>query len=385
MAGLDYEVIIIGGGPSGSAAALNLAGYGFDVCLIEKKIFPRETLCGEFLSGEVFNNLRVLSIDQQFLSLNPRLIKSFGVFFENGQRFSGNFDFNAFGIKRSKFDSFLLDSVKSRGIKVIQPGEVKEIYKDHEKFKLKVKQPEGGEIVLKTNNLIAAYGKRNSLDLKLKRSFSTFKTGFNGIKYHVSNEYFNSFEKDEIHIYTGKNIYCGINYVDDETVTLCVLQKRMETEGSFKQHLLELFNSNNNFNRILKERFFEEINNMKVYGTGNIYFGRRNKVENGIFMIGDAAGVISPFSGDGIGMAFDSAKLAAEILLNQKKNNKVSQNSFKLYKKNWEKLFGSRILISRILQNFLLKSSYKKFASPTIDILNRFPSFSSIIVRKTRS
>jgi flavin-dependent dehydrogenase len=326
-----------------------------------------------------------LSIDQQFLSLNPCLIKSFRVFFENSQRFSGNFDFNAFGIKRSKFDSFLLDSVKSKGIKVIQPGEVKEIYKEREIFELKVKQPEGGEIVLKTNNLIAAYGKQNSLDLKLKRSFSTNKTGFNGIKYHVSNEYFNSFEKNEIHIYAGKNIYCGINYVDHETVTLCLLQKRMESEGSFKQHLLKLFNSNKNFNRILKIRFFEEINYQKIYGTGNIYFGRRNKVENGIFMIGDAAGVISPFSGDGIGMAFDSAKLVAEILLNQEKNNKISRNSIKVYEKKWEKLFGSKILISRILQNFLLKSSYKKFAWPAIDILHRFPSFSSIIVRKTRS
>ncbi|HSR18437.1 MAG TPA: hypothetical protein VLM39_10155 [Ignavibacteriaceae bacterium] len=106
---------------------------------------------------------------------------------------------------------------------------------------------------------------------------------------------------------------------------------------------------------------------------------------NGIFMIGDAAGVISPFSGDGIGIAFDSAKLTAKILLNQRKNNKISQNSFKVYEKNWEKLFGSRILISKILQNFLLKSSYKKFTSPTIGILHRFPSFSSIIVRKTRS
>ena len=385
MVGIDYEVIIIGGGPAGSAAALNLAEYGFDVCLIEKKNFPRETLCGEFLSGEVFNNLRVLSIDQQFLSLNPNLIKSFRVFFENGQRFSGNFDFNAFGIKRSKFDSFLIDSVKSRGVKVIQPGEVKEIYKDREKFTLKVKQPEGVEIVLKTRNLIAAYGKQNSLDLKFKRSFSTKKSGFNGIKYHISSEYFNSFEKDEIHIYTGKNIYCGINHVDHETVTLCLLQKRMGTGGSFKQHILELYNSNKNFNKILKERFFEVINNQKIYGTGNIYFGRRNKVENGIFMIGDAAGVISPFSGDGIGIAFDSAKLTAKILLNQRKNNKISQNSFKVYEKNWEKLFGSRILISKILQNFLLKSSYKKFTSPTIGILHRFPSFSSIIVRKTRS
>ena len=84
-------------------------------------------------------------------------------------------------------------------------------------------------------------------------------------------------------------------------------------------------------------------------------------------------------------MAFDSAKLAAEILMNQKKNKKLSQNPFKVYEKNWEKLFGNRIIVSKILQNFLLKSSYKKLASPALDIFQLFPSFSSFIVRKTRS
>ena len=46
-----------------------------------------------------------------------------------------------------------------------------------------------------------------------------------------------------------------------------------------------------------------------IFGTGNIYFGKKNLVENGIYMVGDASGIIAPLSGDGIGMAFESAKI----------------------------------------------------------------------------
>ncbi|HVO74336.1 MAG TPA: NAD(P)/FAD-dependent oxidoreductase [Ignavibacteriaceae bacterium] len=381
---IDHEVIIIGGGPAGSSAAMNLANYGFDVCLVEKKIFPRETLCGEFLSGEVFENFKVLGIDKQFLSLKPNFIKSFKFFFENGKSFSGHFDFKSFGIKRSVLDSFLLENAKIKGVKVIQPAEVKEIYREGEIFNLRIKEPDR-TTALNTSILIAAYGKQNSLDIKLNRPFSRVKSGFNGIKYHVSKKYFNSIEKDEIRIYTGKNIYCGVNYVDDETVTLCFLFKRTETGYSYRQHLMDLAGSNNDFRKIINKEFFDSINYQKVYGTGNIFFGRRRKTENGIIMIGDAAGVISPFSGDGIGMAFDSAKLAAEILIGLKKKNENSKKASTLYEINWRKLFGKRILISKIIQEFLLKSSYKKLITPAMDLFNLFPSFSSFIVNKTRT
>ena len=74
----NFEIGIIGGGPAGSAAAAYLAGYGFDVCLFEKKSFPRETLCGEFLSTEVIHFLKEINLFDEFISLNPNKIKSNG-------------------------------------------------------------------------------------------------------------------------------------------------------------------------------------------------------------------------------------------------------------------------------------------------------------------
>jgi flavin-dependent dehydrogenase len=77
MKAIEYDIAIIGGGPAGSAAGLYLSSAGFNTCLIERKKFPREVLCGEFLSGEVSLLLKELNLFEKFLSLNPVKISRF--------------------------------------------------------------------------------------------------------------------------------------------------------------------------------------------------------------------------------------------------------------------------------------------------------------------
>jgi menaquinone-9 beta-reductase len=72
-----YDIAIVGAGPAGSTAALYLARMNFRVCVIEKMPFPRETLCGEFLSREVTRILGDLHLNEGFLSLQPNPLTSF--------------------------------------------------------------------------------------------------------------------------------------------------------------------------------------------------------------------------------------------------------------------------------------------------------------------
>jgi flavin-dependent dehydrogenase len=340
-------------------------------------------LCGEFLSGEVYRNIQELEIAEQFLSLSPNPINSFKVFFESGKNISGKIDFNAYALKRSVFDSFLIENAKKKGAEILQPAEVKEIEKDKGEFVLKIKY-NNEENVLKTKILIAAYGKQNELDNKLKRNFGNIKSRLNGVKFHINKKYLNSFNDNEIHLYTGDNLYCGINSVDSETAALCFLEQR-KNSNTYRDSLFHLFKINPSFGKVLKEDFFRTLKAQKVYGTGNLYLGTKSKAENGIIMIGDAAGVISPFAGDGIGMAFDSAKLAAEcISLRNTRNLKVSEIS-DLYEIKWRKQFNRRIMISKLLQSFLLNSSFKQIASRSLFLLNHFPYLNTYLLKATRT
>src|ERR1035437_2095878 len=80
-----FDVAIIGGGPAGSSAAMLLSRMGYSVSIIEKKSFPREVLCGEFISKEVVEFLQENLLYEEFLSLNPNPITSFRFSGENGK------------------------------------------------------------------------------------------------------------------------------------------------------------------------------------------------------------------------------------------------------------------------------------------------------------
>src|SRR5438552_17651436 len=67
----DYDVIIAGGGPAGSSAAIHLAQRGARVLLAEKKKFPRAKLCGEFISPECALHFERLGVVDQILSARP--------------------------------------------------------------------------------------------------------------------------------------------------------------------------------------------------------------------------------------------------------------------------------------------------------------------------
>ena len=378
-----YDVAIIGGGPAGSMAAIYLSRFGLDVCLFEKKNFPRDVLCGEFLSGEVTGLLKELQLFEEFLALNPVLISRFKSVNESGTEIHSNFSFPAYAVKRSLFDKFLLDEAINSGVNVYQPAEADFVRREDDKFVVGIiKQNNKENILIGANKVIAAYGKQNSFDKKLKRDFITSSSGVNGIKFYIPNSIMKNYPADEISIYTAEDIYCGVNTVSENETTLCALEKRVNGKSSPRKRILKLLESNKNFGDLFKPGFENTLKDLPVYGTGNIYFGRRNVVENHIFMIGDAAGVIAPLAGDGIGMAFQSAKLISYLLSDFKKGKYSGDQLEKIYVMEWNKLFLRRIRFALFVQNLVLRRFTNKIS---YSFSKSFPSIMPVLIRATRS
>ena len=373
-----FDIAIIGGGPAGSSAAILLSKKGYSVSIIEKKSFPREVLCGEFISKEVVEFLKENFIYEGFIGLNPNRITSFRFSSENGKDLLSLLKFPAYGIKRSKLDNYLLSKAIENGAEIFQPAEVKEIQKQTEGYLLQIKSGTGEEFNLYSKIIIAAYGRQNILDKYSGRNFYGKKSKLNGIKFHIGKAHFNSFKSEEIQVYTGRDIYCGLNAVDDKTITLCFLEKKNKIQYSPKELLLQLSRENKKFSTLLNRDFFDSIEELPVYGTGNVYFGKRDIVNEGIFYIGDAAGVIAPLVGDGIGMAVQSAGLVSDILI---RNKLVQGNSGAEYEKEWRNMFLRRISLAGFIQKSVLNNSFRLLS---INMVSLFPSALSMIIKYTR-
>jgi flavin-dependent dehydrogenase len=117
------DVLVIGAGPAGSALANQLARAGFDVRLADRKAFPREKPCGEFLSPECAPYLAQLGLREPLAALGPRLVRGMHLH-GHGAQALGHFRAvgahaataaAGFGIRRTRFDQLLLDGAVQAG------------------------------------------------------------------------------------------------------------------------------------------------------------------------------------------------------------------------------------------------------------------------------
>lgn len=357
----DFDVVIIGGGPAGSVAGINLSRAGINTAVIERKSFPRETLCGEFLSNEVAGHLKELNLFEKFISLSPNSITSFKLITPAGKVFGTTFPFTAYSLKRSIFDNFLLNEARKSGTFVLQPADVMVVGNDDGSFRLQLKTA-GGYKTITAGYVIGAYGKSNILDKQLKRNFSDHKSGFNAIKFHVKKELLSDVCDPVIYIFSGHDIYCGINAVSGQEAAVCFLYKKTVLNETPSEKFDRLLDENKKFGSVFRKKI--EITHMDIYGAGNIYLGKRELIKDGIIMIGDAAGMIAPVAGDGIGMAIQSAKTAAGIILNHFKENDHNK-IYNIYRIEWEKLFSKRIYIANLIQNMIFKNYPEKLPAIT--------------------
>ena len=70
-----FDLAVIGGGPAGTSAAITAARLGFDVLLLEAGSFPRNKVCGEFVSGEALSMVDDLVGKGKFADA-PRISKA---------------------------------------------------------------------------------------------------------------------------------------------------------------------------------------------------------------------------------------------------------------------------------------------------------------------
>src|SRR4249919_1951810 len=76
----DFDLVIVGAGPAGTACAIKLANSGLNIALLDRAAFPRDKICGDALSVDVIGQLAMLSevLAEEFDMLENK-ISSYGI------------------------------------------------------------------------------------------------------------------------------------------------------------------------------------------------------------------------------------------------------------------------------------------------------------------
>ena len=369
----SFTVAVIGGGLAGLSLSILLSKAGYKTILFEKEKYPFHKVCGEYISLESWGFIERLGVNlSQF---NLPIIKKLMVSSPDGNFIKSNLDLGGFGISRYFLDNKLQEIAVESGVIICEAIKVNEVIFNEEKFTVKYNS---GEIT--SSIVVGSFGKRSNLDIKWKRDFIKQKNNklnnYIGVKYHIKTQ----FPADTIALHNFKNGYCGISKVEDDTYCLCYLTTAQNLKDN--HHSIKEMEQNVLYkNPFLKEIFSKSEFLFKGPVTiSQISFDKKTQIENHILMMGDAAGMIAPLCGNGMSMAFHSAKIAFEnvhLFLSEKISRKEME---KKYSKEWKKQFEKRLKNGRLVQLFFGK---EKLTNLFIKSIKPFPFMIDKMVKGT--
>lgn len=357
-----FDVAIAGAGPGGVAAALKLAETDLSVILLEKDVFPRDKICGDALSGKVLDALRMIDpTHKESLYRFPEKLDTWGIrFFAPNKKaldipfYSSRTDESrspGFISKRIEFDSFLFN--------LIQEKERVEIKQN---FKVQYARREEGSVILSdgkediyANIVIAADGAQSKLNKLLADEKLDKKHHSAGIRaYYKGVKGFN--EENFIELHYLKDLLPGYLWIfpldkDMANVGLGMLSEHVSKHKiNLKSKLHELIENHPH----LKERFVDAEMVDSIKGFGLPLGSKKRKISGDNYMlVGDAASLIDPFTGEGISNAMMSGIFAAKWAEQSIKYQNQSANFFSSYDAEVYRRMGKELDLSYQMQKLV--------------------------------
>lgn len=342
------KILIIGGGLGGLTAAILLARKGYEVSLFEKKKYPFHRVCGEYISNEVKDFLKRNDL---FPEVQTSDIKHFIYSSTKGQLHQMPLDLGAFGVSRYYFDDFLAKKASQLGVDINDGTSITSLERTAAGFHALTSKNEK----ISADLVIGAYGKNSNIDRVLNRDFLNKESPYIGVKYHIRTD----FPTDTIALHNFESGYCGISAIEDQKFNLCYLGERavLKSYGNISEMEEAVLHKNPKLKEIFNNSEFL-FDQPEVINAFN--FQPKSPVEDGVLMIGDAAGLITPLCGNGMALAFHSAKLLAELIISNPTDQLETLS--KKYSSLWKSNFARRLWVGRQTQKLFGSGKSSVFA-----------------------
>ena len=214
---MTHDVVVVGAGPAGSAAAAVLAQRGRRVLLLEKDRFPRPKVCGEFLSASARESLERLGVRARVEGVAERIGRgSVHLSGESGVEFE--LPAPALGISRYCFDEMLASRATELGAETRFGARVTGVEGAPDSgFRVRFVAGGQGEETASARAVIGAWGRWDSLDRALDRGFLARARRFFGWSRDYEVE---AALESQVRLYAFPGGYCGLSRVERGRVNL---------------------------------------------------------------------------------------------------------------------------------------------------------------------
>jgi geranylgeranyl reductase family protein len=376
------DVVVVGAGPAGSAAAILLAERGWSVTLLDKAAFPRPKICGEYLSPEaarVLDRLGVLkAVDAagaQPLS-GMRIIAPDGTVLDGTYPTSGpwrGYRDHALAIRREVFDRILLERARALPVDVRERHRVTGLLVEGGLVRgVKAESADGAPVELRSRLAVGADGRASvvahALGLvrphRLQRlALIQHVSGIEGLG-------------DRGEIYVDPPDYSILNPVAPGIVNLSLVVPLAHAKP-FSSRLETFMEARLRQLRHVPARLAGMKAEGPVMAMGPLAYRVGEPRVGGVLLAGDAAGFYDPFTGEGLYTALRSAELLAEVAHPALSTGDVSADALAPYARAKRAAFADKARVTRALQ-FII--AHRRLANGAARFLQRRPALLSMLM-----
>ena len=336
-----FDVIICGAGPAGATCALALGSSGLKVALVDKSNFPRDKICGDAIAAYV---PKVLS------TINPDYAKALAEFTEkekvntirivspNTKALDISYGVDGFISTRVHFDNFLLNLVKQLdNVKLFLNTTILDVVANEKEAYVVL----ADNIKLEAAILIGCDGEQGITRKKLTQTQLDPKHHAAAVRAYFKNV--KGMPESTFELHFINDIIPGYFWIfplpnNEANVGLGIVSKSVAAKKiNLRQEMQRIIETNSH----IKERFAGAEMISKIEGYGLPLGSRKTTISGNRFILcGDAASLIDPLTGEGIGQAIISGRYAGWQAKKCFEQNNFSASFMKQYNKTvYDKLW----------------------------------------------
>ncbi|HEV8021082.1 MAG TPA: NAD(P)/FAD-dependent oxidoreductase [Candidatus Lustribacter sp.] len=326
MASAKIDAVVVGGGPAGSTCALLLARAGLAVTLVERANFPRRKVCGEYLNSGavaaldrigVLGDVRAQAFGLHGVRLIPPRAPAVELPFAHG----------ALACERETLDALLLRAAVYAGVTVVH-GRVEDLLRDRGRIDgVWVRNDDGSAYEVRARWTVGADGCGSLVARRAGLTRRAWRTP----RFAVGGHYAGFGDLGGfIEMYVGAGAYFALNPLSQTTTNVMVVVPKTAlakwsgfVDEGVAGKAAELGRGHRSFagaHRIGARA-----------AAGPLAHSVRAPVARGLVLIGDAAGFLNPFTGQGVFLALTSAEAAAHAIVTSAGNIARETTAFATY------------------------------------------------------